>query len=151
VRTQITAAALVGLDAEAALFEQQTARELGRKTGRYALTWRPLLDWTTDDVWAANGTSQADLDERRARYRAGDKVAALAGWPCHPAYVYGVTRVSCAVCILQSKADMRIGVAHNPALAAAIAEQERRSGFTFRQGLAVGDLLAAQQRAEAVG
>lgn len=104
---------------------------------RDALTWRPLLDWSTEDVWAACGTSAAELARRQALHNAGDTLAAMDGWPCHPAYVLGNRRLSCAICVLADRGDIANGLRHAPALAAEYIRMERETGFTFRQDLSL--------------
>lgn len=109
--------------------------------GRLAFTWYPIFDWTKDEVWAACGTSQAELERRRALCQAGREEEALAGWPCHPAYVWGNERVSCAICVLASRCDITNGARRNPELYQIYVQMERESGFTFRQDLALATLF----------
>lgn len=99
---------------------------------RLAFDWLPVHDWSIDHVWEACGTSANDLARRQAIYNDGDVLAALDGWPCHPAYVFGNQRVSCSLCILASKNDLRVGALHNPELYRAYVQMERESGFTFQ-------------------
>jgi 3'-phosphoadenosine 5'-phosphosulfate sulfotransferase (PAPS reductase)/FAD synthetase len=84
--------------------------------GRRAFVWNSLLGWGLPDVWRACGTDQQELDRRRQLYRQGMAEEAVAGWPAHPAYVYGNERLSCALCVLASKNDIRNGARHNPEL-----------------------------------
>lgn len=107
---------------------------------RTAFTWRPLLHWSTDAVWQAIGTSTAELQARRQRYRQGQTQEALDGWPAHPAYVMGNQRLSCAICVLASRSDILNGARHNPELYHALVEMEEQSGFSFRQDLKLADL-----------
>ena len=109
---------------------------------RDAYTWRPILNWTEEDVWAEIGTTLRDLKRRRALYRTSDRVPeraeyALKGWPAHPAYVYGNERLSCALCVLASKGDLINGLKHNPALAETYIRLEKESGFSFKKGLSL--------------
>lgn len=135
MRRQITASGLQQLSISDAL-------ALRDQRQRLALTWRPLLRWTDADVWEACGTSLAALADHRQRYAAGDPTA-LIGWPGHPAYVYGNERLSCALCILGSRSDLRNGAKHNPELWRELVAMERESGFIFRQDLALADLEIA--------
>lgn len=112
---------------------------------RRAFTWNPLLKWSEDDVWAENGTSRLDLVRRRMLWRGGLALRALDGWPAHPAYVYGNERLSCAICVLASRADIENGARHNPDLLAELVELEKRSGWTFRQDLELGTLFKPEQ------
>jgi len=107
---------------------------------RTAYTWRPLLHWTEADVWAQMGTSLEEVQRRRKLYRAGDREAAFAGWIAHPAYVMGNMRLSCAMCVLASRADITNGALHNPELYAELVRMEEVSGFSFRQDLRLGGL-----------
>lgn len=98
------------------------------------LDWKPILDWTIDDVWAEH--RQADL-------------------PVHPAYTtWGSSRVSCAFCILSSQGDLMKAAAcpDNAELYRAMVDLELTSTFAFqdRQWLcdvAPGLLTDAQQTA----
>lgn len=107
---------------------------------RLAFDWLPVHDWTADDVWATCGTGAEDLARRQALYAGGEKAAALNGWPAHPAYVYGNQRVSCSLCVLASKNDLRVGALHNPELFRTYVQMERESGFTFQHGKPLSDV-----------
>lgn len=101
VRKAITAKSLQSLSPNHALSSRQPNQRLG-------LTWYPLFDWSTEDVWQACDTSGQELLRRQALFAQDSeelKRQALDGWPCHPAYVYGNERVSCAICILGSRND----------------------------------------------
>lgn len=113
---------------------------------REAHTWYPILEWTTDDVWQALGTSAGWLEARQELHAAGDEQAALYGWPAHPAYVLGNERLSCALCILGSKSDVLNGARHNPDLFALLVEMERDSGYTFTQTISLVDLATQLEK-----
>jgi 3'-phosphoadenosine 5'-phosphosulfate sulfotransferase (PAPS reductase)/FAD synthetase len=113
---------------------------LFKRRARLAFDWLPIHDWTTDDVWAACGTTAEDLALRQELYRAGEVEMALAGWPAHPAYVYGNQRVSCSLCVLASRNDLRVGALHNPELFRTYVRMERESGFTFQHGKSLADV-----------
>ena len=115
---------------------------------RTAYTWRPLLHWSEADVWDAIGTSRDDVNHRRRLYRSGDKDAAFAGWPAHPAYVMGNQRLSCALCVLASRADITNGARHNPELLAELVRMEDVSGFSFRQDLRLGNITLVEDATE---
>lgn len=110
---------------------------------RHAITWRPILDWTEADVWEACGVSLDEVQRRRWLYRAGLERLALDGWPCHPAYVYGNERLSCALCVLASVGDLRNGARHHPELYATLVDMEERSGFSFQPSRWLRDLFAS--------
>ena len=109
-----------------------------RPDERVVLNWLAVHALGIEGVWEACGTTGADLAARRIEYASGDAgrmAAALLGWPCHAAYVYGSTRVSCATCPLASIADMAVGARHNPWLAAQVARIEEETGQSFTNGL----------------
>lgn len=94
--------------------------------------WLPLVEWTKQDVF--------DLHEREQ-------------FPLHEAYtVYGNTRVSCAFCILGSKADLAASATcvGNHDLYRAMVDLEIRSTFSFQDNSWLGDvapqLLSNAQR-----
>ncbi len=113
---------------------------------RDAMDWNPIHHWTLDDVWAEIGVTAADLAERQELARGGAEQLALAGWPAHPAYVYGNERLSCALCILASKNDLRIGARRHPELYQTLVSMEQESGCTFRADLALADLFNTEER-----
>jgi 3'-phosphoadenosine 5'-phosphosulfate sulfotransferase (PAPS reductase)/FAD synthetase len=114
---------------------------------RLAYTWNPILSWKLEDVWEACGTSSLDLRRRQALYREGRSEGALDGWPAHSAYVYGNERLSCALCVMGSKNDLRNGAMHNPGLFRVLTGMERESGFSFKSGKALSDLFSAHELA----
>ncbi|MCP4962406.1 MAG: phosphoadenosine phosphosulfate reductase family protein [Actinomycetia bacterium] len=72
--------------------------------------WLPIHRWSTPDVWREIHSS---------------------GAPWHRAYDLGMSRLSCALCILASSRDLTIGARHNPGLAAEILAVEHETGYTF--------------------
>lgn len=134
LRKSITAKPLLGME----VGEAMAARE-GKQ--RVAINWYPLFDWTLEEVWNACGTSGADLTRRRELFKAGQEETAMDGWPCHPAYVWGNERLSCAICVLASRNDITNGARRNPELYETYVEMERKSGYTFRQDLALATLF----------
>lgn len=138
VRKQITSERLKRMSVQEAIGAAQPHQ-------RIALNWYPLLHWSEEDVWNECGTSRADLERRRELYKAGDEWSALNGWPFHPAYVYGNERVSCALCVLATKSDLRVGIRHNPDLAQTYAQFEAISGFSFKKGVSISELMAEDE------
>jgi 3'-phosphoadenosine 5'-phosphosulfate sulfotransferase (PAPS reductase)/FAD synthetase len=108
---------------------------------RLAFTWYAIHDWEIEDVWIACDTSAAEIAHRRNLYRQGHKEESLAGWPCHPAYVYGNSRLSCALCMLASHSDIRNGAHHNPKLAQIYLELEAAGGFRFKNDKSLAEIL----------
>lgn len=95
------------------------------------LDWNPIIEWTVDEVFAA-------IEE--------------AGLEPHEAYTkYGMSRVSCAFCILSNAADMLSATKakQNRSLYREQVELEIKSTFSFQQGW-LGDvaphLLSSGQR-----
>lgn len=84
--------------------------------------WRPIADWTTRDVFAA---------------------IAAAGLTPHPAYgCFGLTRVSCRFCIMQSLPDMRAATLQPEShdLYRRMVTLEAVSGFAFQGSRWLGDI-----------
>lgn len=111
-----------------------------RKKPRLCLSWHAIHDWTLDEVWAINGTSQAELDVRRAVYAAGNHAEAFAGWPCHPDYVRGYSRISCVFCVMGSLGDLKVGAREYPELLEELIAMETEHGFAFRKGFSIASL-----------
>lgn len=117
------------------------------REGRLALDWYPIFGWTIDEVYEYNGHSIAERDERRAIYREGRRrsdegmiLQALEGWTLHPAYIFGNDRVSCALCVLASVNDLRVGAEHNPWLLERYIRLEEVGGSTFKNGWSLKEL-----------
>lgn len=112
---------------------------------RDALTWRPIHFWMIEAVWTELGTSDQELEVRRAAFIAGDEASAFDGWPAHNAYVRGNERLSCSLCVLASKADLENGARHNPEYLAELVVLEERYGWTFRPGYSLVELAKRLQ------
>lgn len=108
--------------------------------GRLVLDWLPIHHLKLGQVWEMLGSSETDINRRRQLYKAGDKEKALDGWLGHPAYVFGNERLSCALCILASVNDLRNGKEHHPELYQIYVGLEKKSGYTFRDGLSLQDI-----------
>ena len=137
IRKTITFKHLNGMGVSEAL----ASREKGERVG---INWYPILDWSIEEVWQAMGTDTADLERRRELYREGDETGALAGWPAHPAYVYGNERLSCALCVLACDGDIRNGAKHNPELYRIYRQMEIDGGFTFKNGRSLVDIVEGE-------
>lgn len=134
IRPSITAAALKNLSVEDALAKRKPGQ-------RVAINWYPLHGWSLEDVWQACGTSGAELAHRQQLYQAGRVEEALAGWPCHIAYVLGNQRLSCVFCVLGSVNDLRNGARHNPELLKEYIQMEQDGRATFKHGWSLESLL----------
>jgi 3'-phosphoadenosine 5'-phosphosulfate sulfotransferase (PAPS reductase)/FAD synthetase len=83
--------------------------------------WYPIHGWTVAQVW--------------------DRIAA-AGTRPHHAYSDGMSRLSCRLCVLSSRADLVCSARLNPELAQRYADVENRVGHRFRVDLSMADILA---------
>ncbi len=77
------------------------------KAGREWYDWLPIHSWTVDDVF---------------------QEILAAGQKPHWAYYEGMSRLSCAFCIMSSKEDLRIAARLNPELYAEYVQLERTTG-----------------------
>lgn len=93
-----------------------------------------ILHWNLDQVWGYCGTSAQDLDHRRKLYLSGNIRDAIAGFPCHWAYVSGNSRLSCSMCVLASAGDLFNGAKLNHWTWAELALMEVVGGWDFQQG-----------------
>jgi 3'-phosphoadenosine 5'-phosphosulfate sulfotransferase (PAPS reductase)/FAD synthetase len=87
--------------------------KLARK-GLPGFTWNPIIEWSVEHVWQSIRDS---------------------GLTPHEAYGrYGISRVSCAFCIMSSEADLRAatGCRDNDDLYRAMVDLEARSTFAFQ-------------------
>jgi 3'-phosphoadenosine 5'-phosphosulfate sulfotransferase (PAPS reductase)/FAD synthetase len=85
----------------------------GNKAGTRMLTWHPILDWSSEDVFAFHR-------ERKI--------------PLHEAYALGSTRLSCSYCVLSSLNNLTVAAASpgNHETFRRIVALESRSGFSFQ-------------------
>ena len=97
---------------------------------RVVHVWLPLHAWAVDQVW------------ERVRH---------AGTRHHYAYDLGMPRLSCCFCIFSPKAALMLAGRHNPELLDRYCEVEQKTGFRFRQELALVDVRDALRRGEEPG
>jgi 3'-phosphoadenosine 5'-phosphosulfate sulfotransferase (PAPS reductase)/FAD synthetase len=147
-RAKMTAVTVAARVTAKALTELTSEQALDAKTDgqRLALDWLPLHEWTEADVWEACGTTLGDVNRRRELYKSGRHEEALHGFVGHPAYVFGSTRLSCALCVLASRNDLEVGAKHNPDLLREYVAMEHESGFTFRQDLCLETMAKPANR-----
>lgn len=91
----------------------------------YLINWRPVLDWTADQVFASIDAS---------------------GMQPHPAYrQFGMTRVSCRFCIMSNGTDLCAAAAQPEAhdLYRRMVTLEAASGFAFQGARWLGDVAPA--------
>jgi DNA sulfur modification protein DndC len=93
--------------------------------------WRPIHGASIDEVWASEGHTAEELEQRRALWRAGRKDEAVAGWGFHWAYVAGMSRLSCSFCIMSTKADIQVAGRERPDLLAEYDAIERKHDVTM--------------------
>lgn len=93
-------------------------------SGRTVTKWRPILDYTLEQVWAH---------------------IAATGLQRHVAYDRGNDRLSCAICVLASAGDIRRGAEARPDLAEHYLRIERETGFTFRHKQSLASILSQQK------
>lgn len=104
----------------------------GNRAGTRMITWHPILDWTTADVFDFH-------HERRI--------------PLHEAYGLGSTRLSCSFCVLSSLNNLEVAAAAtgNHDTFKRIVALETRTGFSFQNSRWLADVApqlldgAAQQ------
>ncbi|SEP50605.1 phosphoadenosine phosphosulfate reductase family protein [Amycolatopsis saalfeldensis] len=122
----------MGLRAEesrARLKKARLTRDEAASSGRRTIdTWLPIHDWTEEQVWQCIRAS---------------------GVPYHPAYDQGMTRLSCSLCVLASRADLVRAARLRPTLAAEYAELEAEIGHRFRNDLSMADIITAAEQAAA--
>ncbi|MEZ0076316.1 phosphoadenosine phosphosulfate reductase family protein [Planotetraspora sp. GP83] len=105
----------------------------GRSSRNRTITrWLPIRDWSLAEVWA---------QIRRSGLRP------------HAGYTWGLSRLSCALCVLASLEDLMLAAALRPALAADYLRAEVRLGQPFTERLSMAQILAGLDaaRAEAAG
>ena len=78
--------------------------------GREVRDWLPIFDLTTEDVF---------------------RIIRDAGQTPHPAYLQGMSRMSCVFCIMASRSDLRTAAQLQPDLYRRYAALERRIGHTL--------------------
>ncbi|WP_067665576.1 phosphoadenosine phosphosulfate reductase family protein [Nocardia miyunensis] len=101
-------------------------------TRRHVDTWLPVHDLTTEQIW---------------------ELVAEAGTRPHPAYGWGMPRLSCSACVLSSKSALILAAQLRPDHVAEIARLEARIGHRFQHKLSMAeviDLAARQPRIDVV-
>lgn len=111
---------------------------------RLVLTWFPIFNFSIAEVWATYGNSQVQLEYFRRQYQKTGLInmgyVNDQTWNFHPGYVYGNERISCAICVLASENDIKIGAKHNPELYDRLVKMELESGCTFRKDFSLASL-----------
>jgi len=86
------------------------------------LTWLPIIDMTERQVWDTIKSN---------------------GLEYHRAYDLGMPRLSCAFCIFASKDALMVAGIANPELLNEYVAVEERTGYSFKQDLALADIKVA--------
>ena len=133
IRWNITSTFYKGMTVEQAIAAYTPGKRL-------ALTWFPIFNMSISEVWATYGNTIEQLHQFRAEYKATGIVNPA--WKFHPAYVYGNERVSCTFCVLACGGDLAVGAVHYPELLQELIDMEIESGFTFKQGFSLSQLVA---------
>ena len=97
---------------------------------KLVLTWFPIFNFTTEEVWNTFNLTSIDLIQAQESYLHDGLVPEW--WSFHPAYVFGNQRVSCTFCVLGSCNDLEVGAIHNPEVLDELISMEEESGFTFK-------------------
>lgn len=102
---------------------QRNAR-IDRKDGTTCYNWNPVVNLKIEDVWLTHNQ---------------------AGFPRHPQYDRGNTRISCAYCVVGSQNDLRAGaeVSTNHNSYRIITTLELRSSFSYQQSNWLADIKPA--------
>lgn len=82
--------------------------------------WLPIHGWSEDEVWRDIWAS---------------------GVPWHPAYDWGMPRLSCSICVFAGIDALRIAVMMRPELGLEYAAVEREIGHLFREHFSIADLV----------
>lgn len=130
--------------------------------GRQVFDWLPIHAWSERQVWqrlyretlgfnpdlrAVEGLLRSDqaVMQQWLRQNPGSslheaqKFAAACDFPAHVAYMLGNERLSCALCVLGSKGDVKRGAYWNPEVRDEIIKIEEVTGYSFTQTVRIGD------------
>jgi len=132
IRWSITSAFYKGMTVEESIANFTSGKRL-------AITWYPIFNFSTEEVWSTYNMNSQLLSEAREYYRLNNSVPGW--WPFHPAYAYGNDRVSCVFCILGSLNDLKVGARHRPGLLSDLIDMEIRGEATFKNNWSLQNLL----------
>ena len=107
-----------GARARRPAFSHDSGASNGR---RHVDEWLPVHDWSLEDVRELHEREQLEL---------------------HYAYRLGMTRVSCALCVLAGRDDLIRAAAHRRDLAARYEQVERTVEHRFRDDVSMADIIA---------
>lgn len=133
IRAKLTSSYYDGMTVQEAINAYRPGKKL-------VLTYYPIFNFTTEDVWATYRMSTTSLQDARETYKTTGVVPSW--WPFHPAYVFGNERVSCKFCVLACMGDLKTGAAHDErGVLAELIAMEEESGFTFRKDFSLKQLI----------
>jgi 3'-phosphoadenosine 5'-phosphosulfate sulfotransferase (PAPS reductase)/FAD synthetase len=132
IREKVSSSFYKGMTVEEAIANFTPGKKL-------ALTWFPIFNYSTADVWNVYGVDEEILYYARQHYKQTGEV--LKNWPFHPAYIFGNERVSCVFCVLASRNDLHVGAEHAPELLNTLVQMEEESGATFVNKWSLKNLL----------
>lgn len=89
---------------------------------RTVTEWLPIHDWSTSKVWS---TIKGN------------------GLPYHPAYDYGMPRLSCVFCVFSPKAALVLAAKKNPKLFVKYLNVEKKIGHKFQEKLSLQEVKEA--------
>lgn len=133
IRTRITSSYYDGMTIEEAIENYTPGKRL-------AITYYPIFNYSTEEVWSTYEMSSEILAQARVEYNETGVVPAY--WSFHNAYVYGNERVSCMFCVLGCISDLRTAAKHNPELLDKMIELEDEGQATFKHNFSLKELRA---------
>ena len=111
---------------------------------RHVWNWHPILNYRLADVWHTIGYTLHELrslqvtpEHLDAMGLTLDQYADQVQFKAHPAYLAGNERVSCALCVLASKNDLRNGAIYQPDTYKQLVQIEVATGYTFQQDVSL--------------
>lgn len=107
-------------------FEINT-RATGKGKTKIVYNWLPILDWSEAKVW---------------------KTIKDNNLPYHPAYDYGMTRLSCVFCVFAPKSALIIAGKHNPELLEEYCQIEKDINHDFKNGFKIAQVKEAIENPE---
>lgn len=123
------------------IFERRNGMK--QKGGALGFTWNPIVHFSFADVLGACGMSEEQYRHGRLQYQLTETIPA--DWKIHPAYAIGNDRLSCSICVLGSRNDVKNGIKHNPEFAEYLLQKEKETGFTYQQGFSIHKALEQMQ------
>jgi 3'-phosphoadenosine 5'-phosphosulfate sulfotransferase (PAPS reductase)/FAD synthetase len=125
---------------------------------RNVINWHPILDWSLADVWQEIGYTMTQLRDLQELYQRRKAVKNEIGttalerrFKAHVAYLRGNERLSCALCFMANKGDLRNGAEYHPALFRELVADEKKTGYQYKHGMWLEDLLTEEKQPRQLG